>query len=208
MCSFVKSAGVVIGWNENLHTLGPPWHMIGHPCITPTDFTNSFPLLWLKMWSLVKSAGGVIGWSENLHTLGPPWHMIGHPLVYGLGLGNVSVGDKASCNWVEGARKMLLLLSGTGQWFPNSVLRDPCVCCFFLQPQLRSHNFNKLLIFLSFFSCFFSWSDNFINTMLVWLFCFVLKCLIFPVVNLLCPGVHNFTNSELSFDHLKIYLFM
>ena len=31
MCSLVKSAGVVIGWNENLHTLGPPWHMIGHP---------------------------------------------------------------------------------------------------------------------------------------------------------------------------------
>ena len=28
----MKSAGVVIGWNENLHTLGPPWHMIGHPC--------------------------------------------------------------------------------------------------------------------------------------------------------------------------------
>ena len=30
MCSLVKSAGVVIGWNENLHTLGPPWHIIGH----------------------------------------------------------------------------------------------------------------------------------------------------------------------------------
>ena len=27
----MKSAGVAIGWNENLHTLGPPWHMIGHP---------------------------------------------------------------------------------------------------------------------------------------------------------------------------------
>ena len=23
-------SSVVIGWNENLHTLGPPWHMIGH----------------------------------------------------------------------------------------------------------------------------------------------------------------------------------
>ena len=23
---FVKSAGVVIGWNEDLHILGPPWH--------------------------------------------------------------------------------------------------------------------------------------------------------------------------------------
>ena len=32
----MKSAGVVIGWNENLHTLGPPWHMIGHPCSTPS----------------------------------------------------------------------------------------------------------------------------------------------------------------------------
>ena len=27
----MKSAGVVIGWNANLHTLGPPWHMIGRP---------------------------------------------------------------------------------------------------------------------------------------------------------------------------------
>ena len=29
----MKSAGVVIGWNENLHILSPPWHMIGHPCV-------------------------------------------------------------------------------------------------------------------------------------------------------------------------------
>ena len=33
MWSSVKSAGVVIGWSENLHTLGPPWHMIGYSCL-------------------------------------------------------------------------------------------------------------------------------------------------------------------------------
>ena len=36
--------GVAIGWSENLHTLGPPWHMIGHPCFkwsktSPSPFT-------------------------------------------------------------------------------------------------------------------------------------------------------------------------
>ena len=36
----MKSAGVVIGWNENLHTLGPPWHMIGHPWYNPSISIN------------------------------------------------------------------------------------------------------------------------------------------------------------------------
>ena len=27
----VKSAGVTIGWNENLHTLGPPWQRLDIP---------------------------------------------------------------------------------------------------------------------------------------------------------------------------------
>ena len=27
----VKSAGVMIGWNENLHTLGPPWQRLDIP---------------------------------------------------------------------------------------------------------------------------------------------------------------------------------
>ena len=32
----MKSAGAAIGWNENLHTLGPPWHAIGHTRCTAT----------------------------------------------------------------------------------------------------------------------------------------------------------------------------
>ena len=27
----MKSAGVMIGWNENLHTLGPPWQRLDIP---------------------------------------------------------------------------------------------------------------------------------------------------------------------------------
>ena len=26
----MSSVGIVIGWNENLHTLGPPWRRTGH----------------------------------------------------------------------------------------------------------------------------------------------------------------------------------
>lgn len=30
----VTSAGVGFGWNEIIHTLSPPWHMIAQPCST------------------------------------------------------------------------------------------------------------------------------------------------------------------------------
>ena len=29
----VKSVGVMIGWNENLHTLGPPWQRLNFPAL-------------------------------------------------------------------------------------------------------------------------------------------------------------------------------
>lgn len=34
----MKSAGVVTGWNENLRTLGPPRHIIGHPWFRISQF--------------------------------------------------------------------------------------------------------------------------------------------------------------------------
>ena len=35
----------MIGWSENLHTLGPPWHMIGHHCITLTEYILKYGIM-------------------------------------------------------------------------------------------------------------------------------------------------------------------
>ena len=47
----MKSAGLVIGWNENPHPLSHPWYMIEHPCSTiyPLLQDLSFNHTTLKM---------------------------------------------------------------------------------------------------------------------------------------------------------------
>ena len=36
----MKSAGVMIGWNENLHTLGPPWQRLDIPGLSQPEFSG------------------------------------------------------------------------------------------------------------------------------------------------------------------------
>ena len=38
----MKSVGVMMGWNENLHTLGPPWQRLDIPALIELGF---FPLV-------------------------------------------------------------------------------------------------------------------------------------------------------------------
>ena len=50
--NLMKSVGVLIGWSVNLHTLGPPWHMIGHPWFRPMS-----RVIYLVVRSFGKSFG-------------------------------------------------------------------------------------------------------------------------------------------------------
>ena len=37
----MKSVGVMIGWNENLHTLGPPWRRLDIPALWDREIVRS-----------------------------------------------------------------------------------------------------------------------------------------------------------------------
>ena len=52
----VKPAGKVIGWNENRHTLGPPWQMLGTTVLEirgHSDFQGTFKQQMFVMWKAI-----------------------------------------------------------------------------------------------------------------------------------------------------------
>lgn len=52
----VKSSSVAFGWNENLQTLSPPWHITAHPCLSVYINLSARPIQkWRSLFPLLSA---------------------------------------------------------------------------------------------------------------------------------------------------------